>query len=54
MNVKQITNSGTPHINKKFEAKAYVHENINDRTSQLLFAAQLQNQIILPNLLSKK
>ena len=50
MNVKQITNSGTPHIqNKKVEAKAYGHENMNDRPSLLLFAAQLQNQIILPN-----
>ena len=55
MNVKQITNSGTPHIqNKKVEAKAYDHENMNDRTSKLLFACQLQNQIILPNLFLSK
>lgn len=55
MKVKQITNSGTPHIQKKtVEAKAYDHENMNDRTSQLLFAAQLQNKIILSNLFLSK
>lgn len=45
MNMKQITNSGTPHIqNKKVEAKAYDHENMNDRTSQVLFAASYRTK----------